>query len=141
MIGQLAAKFWNDQVETIRCLRRMPLWVQIWMAAILIPVNLGGFLFLREPYAIPIIILANTGMLIVGLMIPKFGGTTKLMSAPHVIRRILLIGFLVLILSGGLAASPTYIFYLWLLLVVNAVGLALDSYAVVCWFRGERQVI
>ncbi|NNK79095.1 MAG: hypothetical protein HKP40_10325 [Litoreibacter sp.] len=141
MAKTLAARLWKHPLEIIRCLRRMPLWVQIWMAAVLIPVNLASIFFLGEPHALAIFVLANAAMLVVAVVIVRLRGTTRLMSAPHVVCRVLLISFVSVIFARGLEASDTYVSYLWLLMMVNAVALAMDGYAVSRWLAGERNVI
>ncbi|NNF25396.1 MAG: hypothetical protein HKN63_11435 [Rhodobacteraceae bacterium] len=132
---------WDMAMGILRCLRRMPLWVQIWMALVLIPTNLGGLFFLGEPYAAVILILANVAMLIVAVMIVAQNGTSKIMSAPHVVCRVALLALLAALLSGGIDASAGYVSYLWVLMAVNALALGFDSYATWCWLCGDREIV
>lgn len=140
MLESAFREFWADQMTIMRSLRRMPVWVQVWMA-VLIPVNLGGLLFLDQPFAIPILIVANAAMLIVALMIPRVSGTTRLISAPHVVCRVLLISLVVHALGGGYELGEAYATYLWILLAMNVIGLALDGYSFWLWLRGDRTEI
>ena len=49
-------------VEIWQSFRRLPLWVQIWVAGILVPVNLGSLLFLSEYEGVIVATLAVGGM-------------------------------------------------------------------------------
>lgn len=132
MLRQGARGLWDMATGILRSLRRMPLWVQIWMALILIPTNFGALFFLGEPYAVTVLILANAAMVIVAGMIVVQGGTSKIVSAPHVVCRVALLALLAVLLTGGIEASAGYAHYLWVLMAVNTVALGLDGYATWC---------
>jgi hypothetical protein len=118
----------------------MPLWVLVWTGLILIPVNLGGLFFLSEPFAWPILILANIGMVIAGVIGLFEQGASRAMSLPHVIIRTTLVFFLPTLLAGNFGIEGSYRSYVWALLAVNILALGFDCYSAWRWLLGDRDV-
>ena len=129
-MSQLAIDIW-------RSFRSLPAWVQVWMAAILMPVNLLSICFLHEPGAILIAILAIGGML------PNLGiiiferGLSKMMSIPHLLPWTALV---VIIILDRPEAGSLYDQYLLALAIVNCVSLAFDYPDSIKWLKGDRKV-
>ncbi len=115
--------------------RTMPLWVQIWVAVILVPVNMASLLFLDEPSGLWIAFLANIAMMLNLPVMLYDRGFSKLMAFPHLIPWTILVAWL---LFARPEATGAYDTYLWLLFVVDAISLAFDFPDAVKWWRGER---
>ncbi len=120
-----------------RSFRSLPLWVQIWVAGILVPVNSAALLFIFQPAGLWVAILA------IGAMLPNIAimlyerGLSKMMAWPHLLPWGILVLWLVFAMPEGSAA---YGVYLWILLVVDALSLAFDFPDALKWFKGDRAV-
>ncbi len=120
-----------------RSFRAMPLWVQLWVALVLGPVNFASVFFLDQPMGIWVALLAF------GAVIPNIGilfyerGFSKMMAFPHLLPWSGLILWLLIAMPEGSAAYGTY---LWILLVVNAISLGFDFPDALKWWRGDRAI-
>jgi hypothetical protein len=120
--------------------RRMPVWVQIWVAFILVPVNLAPLLFLAEPYAVWVACLSIGGMVPnVAIMVAE-RGLSKRMALPHLVIWTPLVGLLGWLLMGLTGADQTYVAMLVLVLVVDLISLGFDFPDAVKWLRGDRAI-
>ncbi len=118
--------------------RRLPLWVQIWVAVILGPVNMVSvFLVTTHPSGAWIASLAWLGMLFNLPILFRERGFSKAMAFPHVLLWTPLIFVLIDALDNTIGSVTIY---LWLLLLVNLVSLLLDYTDAIRWLRGERSV-
>jgi len=116
--------------------RRMPLWVQIWVVFILVPVNMASLAFLFQPMGIWVAFLANIAMMMNLPVMIIDRGFSKMMALPHLVPWSVLIGILLFVRPEG---SEAYSAYLWVLLCVNAVSLLFDFPDALKWFRGDRK--
>jgi hypothetical protein len=116
------------------------LWVQVWVAVILVPVNMAPLLFYQEPYAVWIAILSVGGMMpnLPIMLIDR--GLSKRMALPHLVIWTPLVILLVWLLTGLVGADPLYMNMLALLLVVDLVSLAFDYPDAFKWWRGDRDI-
>jgi len=120
-----------------RSYRSLPIWVQVWVAFVLVPVNFASLLFLSDPMGIGIAFLA------VGAIAPNIGilfyerGFSKMMAMPHVLPWTLLVIWLLFAMPQG---SMAFVNYLWILLVVDAISLAFDFPDARKWWKGDRAV-
>jgi hypothetical protein len=123
-----------------RSFMRLPLWVQVWVAVILVPVNMAPLLFYQEPYAVWIAILSVGGMMpnLPIMLIDR--GLSKRMALPHLVIWTPLVILLVWLLTGLVGADPLYMNMLALLLVVDLVSLAFDYPDAFKWWRGDRDI-
>lgn len=126
--------------EIWQSLRAMPLWVQIWMIFILVPVNCGGLLFLDTPQGRIAAILGITAMLPNILIIWFQRGFSKAMAIPHLpIWTPLTIWIIWLLLTapppGALGT------FLLILLIVDLISLTFDYADAWKWWYGNRAVI
>jgi len=119
--------------------RRLPLWVQLWMAAVLLPANLLSLFLLQYPgsrmVAIAAVLVLGSNM----LLMYGCAGFTRLMALPH----LLVWGPLQVMLPIYLMAStPTAVevMYVCLVLAVNGISLCFDALDSWHWLQGERQV-
>ena len=116
--------------------RAMPVWVQIWVLLILVPVNMASLWFLHEPFGIWIAVLANGAMLLNVPVMLKDRGFGKMMALPHLAPWTGLVIWLALFRPAG---SDCYNLYLLLLLVVNTISLAFDYPDAIKWYKGDRK--
>ena len=116
--------------------RALPLWVQLWIAVILVPVNFASLLFLHEPQGMWIAFLAVFAILpnVPVLLVQR--GFSRMMALPHVPAWTALVIWLVFFRPQGSAAYQNY---LWLLLAVDLVSLGFDYTDAVRWWRGDRK--
>ena len=128
--SSLVADIWQS-------FRSLPGWVQIWMAFILVPVNIASIAFIGEPLGLWVAVLANIAMLPNLPVMLYERGFSKLMAVFHLVPWTLL---LLLILVTRPALSDAYGAYLWLLFAVDLVSLAFDYPDTLKWLRGDRAV-
>lgn len=117
--------------------RALPLWTQIWVAAILMPANLASVVFLDQPYGVWVALLAIGGMLpnLPIMLIER--GLSRLMSVPH----LLIWGPLMALLIGLIPqVDGSYKTYLLVLMGINALSLIFDAKDTLAWMKGAREV-
>ncbi|QIE44535.1 hypothetical protein G5B38_02760 [Pseudohalocynthiibacter aestuariivivens] len=115
--------------------RSLPLWVQIWVFGILVPVNAAAILWVDAPYGGWVAALAIGGMLPNVWIMWRMRGFPRSMAVPHVLVWTPLVALLVWLLSGLVGASDGYIRYLWLLLAVDLISLGFDYVDTYKWLR------
>lgn len=120
--------------------RSLPMWVQVWVLGILIPVNASAFLFLEFRSAQW---AAWAAILVVATNIPimlRERGLSKLMAMPHLLAWIPL----EILLSMRLASNPSLPqpeqIFVVLLLLVNGVSIVFDSFDTWRWSKGDRRI-
>lgn len=120
--------------------RSLPLWVQVWVGLILVPVNTLPFLFLPQDWAIWGS-LAALFVVVTNVPIMWFEqGMSRLMSIPHLFAWIPLHIVLILTLLSETTLTPTAHTVIWLLLIVNSISLLFDLVDSWRWLNGERDV-
>lgn len=115
--------------------RALPTWVQIWVAFLLVPINMAAVFFLDQPKGIWIAILAIGAMVLNIPIIFKDRGFSKLMAVPHLIPWSILVIWIALNCPAGSGAFDTY---LSVLLVTNVISLIFDFPDAVKWWKGDR---
>lgn len=126
-------------MEIYNSMRRMPLWVQIWMFFVLVPVNFAAVFFLTAPYGILVACLAIGGILPNLPIMAWTRGFSSLMALPHIIiwtPLVILVVWLLVALDG---LDSAYVGYLWLLLIVDGISLAFDYPDFRKWWNGKRE--
>lgn len=118
--------------------RRLPLWVQLWVAVILVPVNAASLLWWHAPMGIWVAAMAVGAMLLNGALMLIERGFSKLMALPHVLIWTPLLGLVLWLLTQEIA--PGYRRYLIVLLAVDTVSLVLDYRDLRAWWNGARRV-
>lgn len=121
-----------------RSWRRMPLWVQVWVAGLLVPVNLASLAFLAQPQGWLIALLAVGGMAPNVVIMTRERGLSKAMALPHVAIWTPLVVTILWLQSTGPASG--FAVFLWLLLAVDLISLGFDCVDSWKWFRGERAI-
>ncbi|WP_171125294.1 MULTISPECIES: hypothetical protein [unclassified Ruegeria] len=118
--------------------RELPLWVQFWMAFVLIPVNLAPLAFVDQPQGALIAALSVTGMALNIPIMRAARGMTKAMALPHLVCWVPMLAIVIMLLMDASALSPGYVQFLVLLLVVDLISLGFDVNDSIVWLR-ERQ--
>ncbi|CAJ0723277.1 hypothetical protein [Ralstonia pickettii] len=138
-----AKAFTSPPASRWRCswhsFRALPVWVQLWVGGILVPVNAASFALLDTW---PGRATAVAALFVVASNLPIMlwaRGMTRLMAVPH----LFIWGALEILLlwhmrqaSGGMA--PLEAAYVWLVLSVNAISLVFDALDSWRWLTGER---
>ncbi len=131
MKNNIVMDIWNS-------FRATPLWVQLWMVLILMPINIVGLFLLDQPMAPWIAGLAVFGMLPNVVIMYKERGMSKLMALPHLLPWTVLIVIIVFARPEG--GSSIYEAYLNSLLVVNTISLLFDYPDTIKWFKDDRAI-
>lgn len=122
-----------------RSFRALPLWVQIWVGAILVPVNLLAALFWQEQGGLLVAILAIGGMTPNLFIMIGERGLSKMMALPHLFIWTPLVIILAMMLDKGMPGGLFQTFVV-LLLVTDVISLAFDYPDAVKWWRGDRKI-
>ena len=130
---QLPTEIWQS-------FRRMPRWVQIWVAFILVPVNISSVVLAHSPGGILIAVLAIGGLLPnVALMFLQ-RGFSRAMAPSHVALWTPLVVILWQELVGGQGLGSAACTHLAILLTVDLVSLGFDFPDTIRWIRGQRDI-
>lgn len=119
--------------------RRLPLWVQLWVALVLVPVNAASLVFWGAPMGAWLAAMAVGAMLLNGVIMLVERGFSKMMALPHLLIWTPLVVLILWLLAQG-DLAPGYGRYLMILLAVDLFSLALDYADTVKWLRGERHI-
>ena len=127
-------------VDCLRSFRALPRWVQLWMACVLVPVNLLPFLLLDTSTG-RTAALATLVVMLGGLTIMLAErGLSRLMSVPHLVAWIPLVALLVIWLARARPMSPAETGLAVALVAVNSISLGFDIVEFVRWCLGDRAV-
>jgi hypothetical protein len=118
--------------------RGLPLWVQIWVAVILVPVNLIPLFFLDQPQGVLIAALAITGMALNLPIMIAARGMSGAMALPHILCWVPLVIVVVGLLSAAETLNSAYVRILWLLLIVDVISLVFDVRDAAHWMRSRK---
>ena len=120
--------------------RRLPLWVQIWVGFILIPVNLLPVFWWNASFGFWVFLLSAGGMAPNLVVMAVERGFSRTMAWPHVILWPPLIVLIIYLLSANVALPASYVLVLKLVLVVDIISLVFDIPDVRKWWTGERSI-
>jgi len=115
--------------------RSLPLWVQIWVGLILVPVNTATIVLITEPGSYLIPILAIGGMLPNAVLMFVERGFSKAMALSHVV---LWIPLLVL-LTIDIKSNSIFADYLMVLFAVDFISICFDLKDSRDWLKGDRK--
>lgn len=118
--------------------RRLPLWVQLWVALILVPINAASLFLLKHPAGAWLALMAVGAMLCNGVLMLVERGFSKVMALPHVLIWTPMLGLILWLLNQDIAES--YRSYLIVLLAVDVVSLILDVIDSRKWLSGDRKI-
>jgi len=120
--------------------RSLPGWVQVWVAAILVPVNMAAVFFVAGPAGWIVALLAVGGMVPNMVLMVVERGWSRGMALSHVVLWTPLVVIIAVWLLPDLIVQGGYRGYLWVLLGVNLISLAFDFVDSVKWWRGDRDI-
>ncbi len=117
--------------------RRLPVWVQFWIALILVPVNIAPLAFWTAPNGPVIASLAIAGLApnLVILLVAR--GFTKLMALSHLIFWSPLVALLAYGLATGAITGP-FAGLAAVLLIVDVISIGFDLVDFRAWLQGDR---
>ncbi|VVT26188.1 conserved membrane hypothetical protein [Roseovarius sp. EC-HK134] len=118
--------------------RRLPLWVQLWVALILVPVNAASLFFVTQPAGAWLALMAVGAMLCNGVLMLIERGFSKVMALPHILIWTPMLGLILWLLTQDI--TPTYRNYLVILLAVDVFSLILDVIDSRKWLSGDRKI-
>ncbi len=126
--------------DILTSLRALPLWVQIWVFVILVPVNMASIFFTGSPAGWVVAALAIGGMLPNVFFILYERGFSKAMALSHVLIWSPLLIIIALFLLNDPIIDGGYRIYLLVLFGVNLFSLGFDIIDSIKWFRGDRDI-
>ena len=119
--------------------QRLPLWVRLWVALWLVPINLLSVGFLSSPNGLLIALLAVGGMAPNAVLMVVERGFSSLMALPH-----LIIWPASIVVAVNTALSHPdhggFAVYLWGLAATNLVSILFDVPDFIRWVKGKREV-
>jgi hypothetical protein len=118
--------------------RRLPLWVQLWVALILVPVNAASLFFVTQPAGAWLALMAVGAMLCNGVLMLVERGFSKVMALPHVLIWTPMLGLILWLLTQDIADG--FRTYLLILLAVDVFSLILDVIDTRKWLSGDRKI-
>ena len=119
-----------------RSFRAIPLWVQVWIVVILVPVNLATVAFWAEPGGVLIALLALGGMAPNLYFMAVERGVSKVMSIPHLVVWIPLL----VIITPKMGTGSSYATFLLILFIVDAISIGFDIKDTWAWLKGDRGI-
>ncbi|MFB9149483.1 hypothetical protein [Roseovarius ramblicola] len=118
--------------------RRLPLWVQLWVSVILVPVNAASLGYVAQPAGGWLAAMAVGAMLVNGVLMLAERGFSKAMALPHALIWTPMLALILWLLAQDIAAP--YRAYLLILLAVDAVSLVFDLIDTRKWLSGDRGI-
>ena len=114
----------------------MPLWVQIWVGLILVPVNMATIVLITEPCCWLIPVLAIGGMVPNAVLMFVERGFSKAMALSHVVMWVPLL----VVLAMDIKAGSIFANYLIVLFIVDFISICFDLKDSRDWLKGDRGV-
>jgi len=131
----------NERLRSIwLSLRSLPIWVQVWVIGILIPVNASAFVLLEFQSAQWV---AWSAIFVVATNIPIMfweRGLSKFMALPHLMAWIPLEFLLAMRMVSNPSLPPPEQTFVVILLVVNGVSIVFDTLDTWRWLKGDRAI-
>ena len=124
-----------------RSLRSLPVWVQIWVVGILVPVNVLPFFLLETAVGQAGVVAALVVLATNGPLLWIYRGMNKVLSIPHLLAwGPLEIYLLMLLADSGFRAEAGVVELglAVLLLVINGISLVFDVIDSAKWMAGDR---
>ncbi|WP_170344530.1 hypothetical protein [Ruegeria atlantica] len=121
-----------------RSFRMLPVWVQVWVAFILVPVNLLPLAFLDQPQGYLIALLAVSGMALNVPIMVAARGMSGAMALPHILCWVPLVIIVTLLLFSEDPLSPAFAGFLRVLLIVDITSLVFDFRDAARWLNSRK---
>jgi len=119
---------------------RLPMWVRFWVALILVPINMGGLLFLDHPVGRWSAFLGIIAMIPNIFIMIHQQGLSKAMALPHLLPWSILVVWLLVVMTGPEAPTGPLGLFLWALIATDSISLILDYKDAYQWWRGARNI-
>ncbi len=119
-----------------RSFRAMPLWVQLWVAVVLVPVNMATAVLILAHGCLLVPVLAIGGMIPNAVLMFVERGFSKAMALSHVVLWIPLL----VILAMEIKANSVFSNYLMVLFIVDAISICFDLKDSRDWHKGDRKI-
>ena len=87
----------------------MPVWVQIWVMFLLVPINMAAIFFIDQPSGVWIAVLAIGAMMLNMPVMLYDRGFSKMMALPHLIPWTILVLWIAFPRTVGSAAYGIYL--------------------------------
>ena len=116
----------------------LPLWVQVWVGLILVPVNAAAFFLLDTVTGQYTAVAAVFVVITNGPLMLLYQGMNRALSLPHLVAWVPLVYLLVAHLGSGEVSRGEW-FYALLVIIVNGISLVFDVLDSWRWLRGERE--
>ncbi|MEX0287330.1 MAG: hypothetical protein AB3N23_22210 [Paracoccaceae bacterium] len=124
-------------VDVWNSFRRLPVWVQIWVVLVLVPMNLVPLAFLGAPMGGWVAALSVGGMALNLPIMVAVRGFSRSMALPHLVLWTPLVVLVIWLLASG-TATGGYATMLILLLIIDLISLAFDINDARLWVKGDR---
>ncbi len=124
----------------LRSFFALPVWVQVWVVFILVPMNMAGLVFVDHPVGFWSAVLGILGMAPNVVIILVQRGFSKMMALPHLLPWTVLVIYLLIVMTGPGAPGGLLAAFAWGLIIVDTISLAFDYRDAVHWWRGDRAV-
>jgi len=128
-------------VEIWGSFRALPIWVQIWVAVILVPVNSAGLAFLDSFEGRVAALLGIGAMLANGVLMLWQGGFSRAMALPHILPWTGLVLWIAVVITGAEGPEGGLRAYLVVLMLTDIISLVFDYSDTIKWLRGDRAVV
>lgn len=133
----------NRLMQCWHSFRTLPLWVQIWVGGILVPVNALAF-FMLDTWAGQLTAIAALFVVVTNIPIMLIErGMSKLMAVPHLIAwypLVFSLGAQLFSASSPHEAAALEWTFMILVIVINSISLLFDTKDSIDWIRGNREV-
>lgn len=113
----------------------MPLWVQVWMMFLLVPINGLSLFFIDQPIGELVAILALGGIVPNIAVLFYERGFSRLMALVHILPWSVLV---IIVLINRPDVIEVYETYLLILAAINILSLAFDIPEAVQWLKGKK---
>lgn len=126
--------------DCVTSFRALPAWVRLWVAGVLVPVNIAPFFFLETAtgqaaaWASAFVAVTNVPIML------QQRGMSRLMSLPHLAAWIPLVAWLLIRTAGAEPLELAEAILAWTLITVNSLSLGFDAVDTWRWFAGERAI-
>jgi len=133
----------NRLIQCWSSFRAMPLWVQSWVGAILVPVNALAF-FMLDTWAGQLTAIAALFVVLTNIPIMLIErGMSKLMAVPHLIAwypLVFVLGAQFISSTSSLETATMELAFMMLVIVINGISLLFDTKDSIDWLCGHREI-
>lgn len=122
--------------DILRAFRALPLVRQVWLACLLVPLNLGGFAFAPNPVGVWAGILGLAGLAPAFALLLRDRRFSRAMAAPRIAPFAASAGLMFWVMTGPTAPVGALAIFAWALAITNAISVVFDIRDTVLWSLG-----